>query len=332
MAKTSLSSARRGRAHVSRDYTAKLRTDAYVREAARTEQMSTIGMVGSFAAGAAQLGSAIGTKLKKWEQLESGAEQLYLEGGKDRDVKDFSFAKALGKDEAYIDKYGGDISGWDKLLKQAPVTQQLSIGDDKFYGINVAQVGALGESAGLLVDKDSDKSLYDFLKIGGDKGAKTDVVSSLETMKQARPEQTSPVVQKITAQNNTNVGNTVSSQPFRYTPSSSPSIITTTQQGHSGTGGASRVDLDTYGTVQHQTGSQSVTAFETSAPTFINQTPALPSDNLYDNYGVTNWFDSQEGGSDSSSLYDDIYGGGDFGVVPLGSVDVSRGMRNYRLK
>jgi len=89
MAKTSLSSARRGRAHVSRDYTAKLRTDAYVREAARTEQMSTIGMVGSFAAGAAQLGSAIGTKLKKWEQLESGAEQLYLEGGKDRDVEDF---------------------------------------------------------------------------------------------------------------------------------------------------------------------------------------------------------------------------------------------------
>ena len=90
MAKTSLSSARRGRAHVSRDYTAKLRTDAYVREAARTEKMSTIGMVGSFAAGAAQLGSAIGTKLKKWEQLESGAEQLYLKGGKDRDVEDFN--------------------------------------------------------------------------------------------------------------------------------------------------------------------------------------------------------------------------------------------------
>ena len=192
MAKTSLSSARRGRAHVSRDYTAKLRTDAYVREAGRTAKMSTIGMVGSFAAGAAELGSAIGTKLKKWEQLESGAEQLYLEGGKDRKAEDFSFAKALGKDADYLKKHGGDISMWDKLLKQAPVTQQLTIGDeartDKFYGINVAQVGALGESAGLLVDKDSDKSLYDYLKIGGDKGAKTDVASSLETMKQARPE------------------------------------------------------------------------------------------------------------------------------------------------
>ena len=203
MAKTSLSSARRGRAHVSRDYTAKLRTDAYVREAARTEKMSTIGMVGSFAAGAAQLGSAIGTKLKKWEQLESGAEQLYLKGGKDRDVEDFSFAKALGKDQDYIDKYGGEISMWDKLLKQAPVTQQLTIGDeartDKFYGINVAQVGALGESAGLLVDKDSDKNLYDYLKIGGDKGTTTDVTSL--------PEQTAPVVKKIAAQSS-NQGST----------------------------------------------------------------------------------------------------------------------------
>ena len=212
MAKTSLSSARRGRAHVSRDYTAKLRTDAYVREAGRTEKMSTIGMVGSFAAGAAQLGSAIGTKLKKWEQLKSGAEQLYLEGGEGRDIKDFSFAQALGKDQDYIDKYGGDVSMWDKLLKQAPVTQQLTIGDeartDKFYGINVAQVGALGESAGLLVDKDSDKNLYDYLKIGGDKGAKTDVSSLLETAKGKRPEPTSPpVVQKIAAQSS-NQGST----------------------------------------------------------------------------------------------------------------------------
>ena len=180
MAKTSLSSARRGRAKVSRDYTAKLRTDAYVREAGRTAKMSTIGMVGSFAAGAAELGSAIGTKLKKWEQLEAGARQLHKEGGEG----DFNFAQALGGE--YAEK--GKVSAWDKLTSQAPVTQQLSIGDDKFYGVNVAQVGALGESAGLLVDKDSDKSLYDYLKICGDKGAKTDVASSLETMKQARPE------------------------------------------------------------------------------------------------------------------------------------------------
>ena len=101
---------------------------------------------------------------------------------------------------------------WDKLLKQAPVTQQLTIGDeartDKFYGINVAQVGALGESAGLLVDKDSDKNLYDYLKIGGDKGAKTDVSSLLETAKGKRPEPTSPpVVQKIAAQSS-NQGST----------------------------------------------------------------------------------------------------------------------------
>ena len=208
MANTSRSSAYRGRAKVSRDYTSKLRSDIYSREAGRRAEKSTIGMVGSFAAGAAQLGSAIGTKLKKWEQLESGAEQLYLKGGKDRDVEDFSFAKALGKDQDYIDKYGGEISMWDKLLKQAPVTQQLSIGDDKFYGINVAQVGALGESAGLLVDKDSDKNLYDYLKIGGDKGAKTDVSSLLETAKGKRPEPTSPpVVQKIAAQSS-NQGST----------------------------------------------------------------------------------------------------------------------------
>ena len=322
MANTSLSSARRGRARVSRDYTAKLRTDAYVREAGRTAKMSTIGMIGSFAAGAAELAAVAKTNVKGWERLQEGGEALHKEG---KHKGDFDLATSLGRGDK-------PISTWEKWTTQAPVTEQLSIGDDQFYGINVAQVGALGQSAGLLVDKDSDKNLYDFLKIGGDKSTK--------------PEQIASVVQKSVAQNNT--GNTVSGQPFRYRPSSSPNIITTTQQGHSGTGGASRVDLDTYGTVQHQTGSQSVTAFETSAPTFINPNVSAPtqqnfsdmfspsttlqSDNLYDNYGVTNWFDSQEGGSDSSSLYDDIYGGGDFGVVPLSSVDVSRGMRNYRLK
>ena len=89
---------------------------------------------------------------------------------------------------------------WDKLLKQAPITKEISIGKDKFHGINVAQVGALGESAGLLVDKDSDKNLYDYLKKGGDKGATNDVLASLETMKQARPKQIAPVVKKIAAQ------------------------------------------------------------------------------------------------------------------------------------
>jgi len=304
MANTSLSSARRGRARVSRDYTAKLRTDAYVREAGRTAKMSTIGMIGSFAAGAAELAAVAKTNVKGWERLQEGGEALHKEGGH---KGDFDLATSLGRGDK-------PISTWEKWTTQAPVTEQLSIGDDQFYGVNVAQVGTLGKSAGLLVDKDSDKNLYDYLKIGGDKSTK--------------PEQIASVVQKSVAQNNT--GNTVSGQPFRYRPSSSPNITTTSEQGHSV--GGSEVNLNTYGTVQHQTGSQSVTAFQTSAPTFINPTPALPSDNLYDNYGVTNWFDSQEGGSDSSSLYDDIYGGGDFGVVPLGSVDVSRGMRNYRLK
>ena len=79
MANTSRSSAYRGRARVSRDYTAKLRTDIYSREATRKAKMSTIGMVGSFAAGAAQLASAYETNVKGWERREAGAEKLYLE-------------------------------------------------------------------------------------------------------------------------------------------------------------------------------------------------------------------------------------------------------------
>jgi hypothetical protein len=190
MANTSLSSARRGRARVSRDYTAKLRTDAYVREAGRTAKMSTIGMIGSFAAGAAELAAVAKTNVKGWERLQEGGEALHKEG---KHKGDFDLATSLGRGDK-------PISTWEKWTTQAPVTEQLSIGDDQFYGINVAQVGALGESAGLLVDKDSDKNLYDYLKKGGDKGAKTDVIASLETMKQARPKQVAPVVKKIDAQ------------------------------------------------------------------------------------------------------------------------------------
>ena len=49
-----LSSARRGRRHVSRDYTSKLRSDINLREAKRGARMSTAGMIGSFASGVAE--------------------------------------------------------------------------------------------------------------------------------------------------------------------------------------------------------------------------------------------------------------------------------------
>lgn len=302
-----LSSARRGRRHVSRDYTSKLRSDINVRETERRAKMATAGMIGDFASGVADYAETLKTNMEGWKTLEAGGKELHkkgIEAGTIKEGTEFDLATSLGGDYA---KEG--ISKWDMWTTQAPVTKQMNIGKDKFYGINVAQVGKLGESAGLLVDKKSNKSLYDFLKIGGDKSTASDPVSSigeLETMKKARPKQSS------------------SSQL------TSPSITKITGQGHFG--GAADVDLNTYGSVKHQTGSQNVTTNQTTAPTFVNPTPYSSSDNLYDNYGVTNWFDSQEGGSDSSSLYDDIYGGGNFGVVPLGSVDVSRGMGGYRLK
>ena len=219
MANTSLSSARRGRAHVSRDYTSKLRTDIYSREATRKAKMSTIGMIGSFAAGAAELSSAMGTNVKGWERLQKGGEELHKEG---KHKGDFDLATSLGRGDK-------PISTWEKWTTQAPVTEQLSIGDDQFYGVNVAQVGTLGKSAGLLVDKDSDKNLYDYLKIGGDKGAITDINTSLETPKGLRPDE--PVVKKIAAQTSSETGTARFPKPDIVKPLTEKFALDTTKLG-----------------------------------------------------------------------------------------------------
>jgi hypothetical protein len=210
MAKTSTSSARRGRHLVGKDYTSKIRFDAYERERDREAKVATAGMIENFASGVASHAETLKTNMKGWEQLEAGGEELHkkgIEAGTIKEGTKFDLATSLGGDYA---KEG--ISKWDMWTSQAPVTKQMQIGKDKFYGVQVSQVGKLGESAGMLVDDDSDKSLYDFLKIGGDK---TTTGSSLETMKKARPEQTSPLVQKITSENNTNAN---SSQSFTSAP------------------------------------------------------------------------------------------------------------------
>lgn len=198
MAKTSLSSARRGRAHVSRDYTSKLRTDINKRKAGVRAEMSTMNMIGGYAAGVAQLSSAIGTKLEKWDQLEEGGKLIHKAGLESGDIKagtdgklpTFSLAKALGRDEDYQTKHGGDISMWDKLLTQAPVKGKMEIGGEKFYGLQVGRAGMLEDSANLMLGKDSDKNMYQELMIGGgDAKDKTiNALDNLETMKQARPE------------------------------------------------------------------------------------------------------------------------------------------------
>ena len=269
MANTSRSSAYRGRAKVSRDYTSKIRSDAYQRETSRKAKMATMGMIGDFASGVADYASTLKTNMEGWKTLKAGGEELHkkgIEAGTIKEGTKFDLATSLGGDYA---KEG--ISKWDMWTTQAPVTKQMDIGKDKFYGINVAQVGKLGESAGLLVDKKSNKSLYDFLKIGGDKSTASDPVSligELETMKKARPKQAS------------------SSQL------TSPSITKITGQGHFG--GADDVDLNTYGSVKYQTGSQNVTTNQTTAPTFVNPTPAL-SEDLFQQSRTTNYKQSRGG-------------------------------------
>ena len=97
------------------------------------------------------------TNMKGWEQLEAGGEELHkkgIEAGTIKEGTKFDLATSLGGDYA---KEG--ISKWDMWTSQAPVTKQMQIGKDKFYGVQVSQVGKLGESAGMLVDDDSDKSL-----------------------------------------------------------------------------------------------------------------------------------------------------------------------------
>ena len=214
-----LSSARRGRRHVTRDYTSKLRSDINVRETDRRARMATAGLIGNFASGVAEYASALEKNMKGWEELEAGGKELHkkgIEAGTIEKGTDFDLQKALGREKP--------INKWTQYLTQAPVTDKMSIGKDQFYGINVAQVGKLGDSAGLLVDKDSNKSLYDFLKIDGNKGTASDVMSSLGTMKKARPEEipsvkTPPVVQNMITENNTSDS---SSQSFTSAPKESP--------------------------------------------------------------------------------------------------------------
>ena len=218
-----LSSARRGRRHISRDYTSKLRSDINVRETERRAKMATMGMIGDFASGVADYAETLKTNMEGWKTLEAGGQELHkkgIEAGTIKEGTEFDLATSLGGDYA---KEG--ISKWDMWTTQAPVTKQMDIGKDKFYGINVAQVGKLGESAGLLVDKKSNKSLYDFLKIGGDKSTASDPVSSigeLETMKKARPEEIPSVKTSSPVQNMITENNTSSSQSFTSTPKPSP--------------------------------------------------------------------------------------------------------------
>ena len=333
MAKTSTSSARRGRHLVRKDYTSKIRADAYVREADRRAKMATAGMIGDFASGVADYAQTLKTNMKGWEQLEAGAEQLHKEGGEGT----FSFDKALGKE-------GDPVSNWEKWTTQAPLTDQLSIGKDKFYGVQVSQVGKLGESAGMLVDDDSDKSLYDFLKIGGDKTTTDpDVMSSLGTMKKARPESSKRTIVIPSGKNKGTKVEIGSSQYQEWTGgqehkdwlesrSSKPKPIVLK-------------DPQNIKDLTNHMASQNVTTNQTTTPTLISttseslipQAESLSIDNsLYSNIDSSeSWFDSQMGGSNSRAeslnMYEDNYSG-DFGVVPLGSVDVSRGMGRYRLK
>ena len=215
-----LSSARRGRRHISRDYTSKLRSDINVRETERRAKMATAGMIGDFASGVADYAETLKTNMEGWKTLEAGGEELHkkgIEAGTIKEGTKFDLATSLGREKP--------ISKWEQYLTQAPVTKQMNIGKDKFYGINVAQVGKLGESAGLLVDKKSNKSLYDFLKIGGDKSTASDPVSSigeLETMKKARPEEIPSVKTSSPVQNMITENNTSSSQSFTSAPKRSP--------------------------------------------------------------------------------------------------------------
>ena len=80
MAKTSTSSARRGRHLVGKDYTSKIRFDAYERERDREAKVATAGMIEGFASGVASHAETLKTNMKGWEQLEAGGEELHKKG------------------------------------------------------------------------------------------------------------------------------------------------------------------------------------------------------------------------------------------------------------
>ena len=268
-----LSSARRGRRHVTRDYTSKLRSDINVREADRRAKMATAGMIGDFASGVANYAETLKTNKAGWDKLQAGGEELHkkgIEAGTIAEGTKFDLATSLGGDYA---KEG--INKWDMWTSQAPVTKQMKIGKDKFYGINVAQVGVLGESAGLLVDKKSDKSLYDYLKIGGDKSTATK--PSVES---------TPSVQNMITENNTITNN---NQSFTSAPNpvasigeletmkkarpieiSSPVIekkVSNTAS-HGGFGSSGKIAQ----TIQYETDSQNVPTNEVTQPSLSDWT------------------------------------------------------------
>jgi len=166
MAKTSLSSARKGRKHVTRDYTSKLRSDINVRETSRRANMATAGMIGSFASGVAEYATALDKNLKSWEDLEKGAEKLHSEG------------KAAGKitgdfdrERLFVDPDDPtkQLSKFDKMFTGAPVGKVMRIGERGFFGEEIMQIGRMdGASSNLLrhTTKEGDTlSLYE--TIGG---------------------------------------------------------------------------------------------------------------------------------------------------------------------
>ena len=167
-----LSSARRGRRHVSRDYTSKLRSDINLREAKRGARMSTAGMIGSFASGVAEYASALEKNVKSWEDLEKGAEKIYKEGKADaqiklRQAKEAGDTVEIGKWESKIKEFGDkfdrerlfvdpddptkQISKLDKMFKGAPVGEVMRIGERGFFGEELMKVGKMkGASSNLL--------------------------------------------------------------------------------------------------------------------------------------------------------------------------------------
>ena len=167
-----MSNVYRSRALLDRDYSAKIKQDFKNRSLNRQVGMSFSSIIGGIAGGVAELGTALDTNIKSWEEMEAGGEMIHKEQGLEGE---FKLSKALGgkyADPEYQAKYKGEISLWDKLFSMAPETKSLTIGDKGFYGTDISDIGKMGENAPILMENYIDpetglpirqtKSLYDF--------------------------------------------------------------------------------------------------------------------------------------------------------------------------
>ena len=206
MAKTSTSSARRGRHLVSKDYTSKIRFDAQVRETDRRAKMATAGMIGDFAKKTTELATAIDKNLESWENLEKGAEEVYSEGKAsaklalekrqtefDSILSDSTISQGQkdvvqGEIDILSDKYSSfgkefdsskifqdpddpskTISKWSQMWNQSPAGKVLRIGDRGFFGEELENIGKMeGASSNMLRKTNKDgETLSLYDSIGG---------------------------------------------------------------------------------------------------------------------------------------------------------------------